>query len=146
MNSLFHERQLKSLKSIQPDPVFLKWSKRAIMASAMPEERLVARHIPLSALLSRTMRPVAALGTMAILAFAFMAQSPADSSSIASLNGTDIAVERLKVASDDKSAEAKYFKGISPSISLALTDIIDPSTDYGSANHIKKGLALLNRN
>ncbi len=146
MNSLFRERQLESLKSIRPDPVFLRWSKKAILMDTTPERKRIARGIPLSAILSHAIRPLAAAGALTIAAFAFMAHAPEDISFIASLDPQDIAIERLKIASDDKSAEAKYFKSISPSISLALTDIIDPSTDYGSADHIKKGIALLGRN
>ncbi len=146
MNSPFHERQLESLRSIRPDPVFLKWSKKAILESAAPGKRRLVRRISLEAVLSRAMRPLAAACAMAVIALAFVLKAPDGNPSIASLDAEGIAIERLQVASEDRSGEVRYFKGISPSVSLALTDIIDTSTDYGSADHIKKGIALLSRN
>ncbi len=146
MNREFPIERLKALQSIQPDPVFLKWSKRAIFENATQSEPkyTLPRRISLTTVLTRAIRPLVATGTLAAVAFVIITMRPgAAPDAIASLNGASIATEQRALATETKTAETHYFKGVSPTISLALTDIIDPSTDYGSVNHIKKGIALL---
>ena len=145
MNHEFPIERLKALHTIQPDPVFLKWSKRAIFADARPAPRALPRYARTDILtfMFRALRPTAAIGAMAALALLVVAKTPAAQPAIASLNDVSIADERQAVVAEAKTGQVRYFKGISPTISLALTDIIDTSTDYGSANHIKKGIALL---
>ncbi len=146
MNKEFPIERLKALQSIQPDPVFLKWSKRAIFESITETtpKRALSRRISLTTILTRAIRPLVATGTLVAVAFVITTMRPVTApDAVASLNGVSIATEQRALAAETKTAETHYFKGVSPTISLALTDIIDPSTDYGSANHIKKGIALL---
>lgn len=140
----FPIERLKAIKAIRPDPVFLKWSKRAIFADALPAIQAVSWRSAVTEFFARAVRPIAtASAAFGIAAIALAAAYPSAAPHVAGLDEVNIAVERHAIAADAKTAEVRYFKGISPSISLALTDIIDPSTDYGSANHIKKGIALL---
>lgn len=83
-----------------------------------------------------------AAGTLAVALMIFTTPGKAPATS---LNGEAIAMERQTIAAESNVAEVRYFKGISPAISLALTDIIEPKADYGSTNHIKKGIALLDK-
>ena len=139
------EERLKALRTIRPDPVFLKWSKRAIFADARPIRRALPwhAHIAIGEMVARALRPLAAAGAMTAIALAAVTATSGAPAVAASLNGTAIAHERTSVAAETSTGQTRYFKGISPTISLALTDIIDTSTDYGSASHIKKGIALL---
>ncbi len=143
MNNEFPIERLKSLTAIQPDPVFLKWSKRAIFANTMPTQRALPRRIRLDEIFTYALRPFAAISALSALIIIAIMTTPSTSPAIASLNGENIIIEQKSLSTETKTAEVNYFKGISPTISLALADIIDPTTDYGSANHIKKGLALL---
>ena len=143
MNNEFPIEQLKSLSSIRPDPVFLKWSKRAIFTHALPQRHAVPWHTYTRQTLTHILHPIALAGTLSAVVILGITTIPTGSGTVASLNGVNIATEQTQVAAASKTAQTRYFKGISPTISLALTDIIDPSTDYGSADHIKKGIALL---
>lgn len=138
------EEQLKLLASIRPDPVFLKWSRKAILAEIHTAEK-TEHKTGLWELLRTHKRSVYATQMVGVLMAAFMLIGTPASSPAVSLNGEAIAMERKAIANENNEAEVRYFKGISPAVSLALTDIIEPRTDYGSTNHIKKGIALLDK-
>lgn len=138
MNTRSPEEQLRSLSSISPDPVFLKWSKRAILGDI----RLVRSPRRMKGIFAPFMRPAYAFAGTGMIALALIA-SGTGASPATSLNGAAIAAERTAVTRENKTAEVRYFKGISPAVSLALADIIDPRANYGSADHIRKGIALL---
>jgi hypothetical protein len=138
------EEQLKTLASIRPDPVFLKWSRKAIIAEI--ETGAVKHRTRLWELLGNSMRNAYAIGGAGVFIITLMLVTvPNAAPRASSLNGDVIATERQTIAAENNIAETRYFKGISPAISLALTDIIEPKDDYGSTNHIKKGLALLDK-
>lgn len=133
--------RLKRLKAIQPDPGTLKWARRALLADIAPERRGF-----FAPFLERLTAPSLhfALSGIAALALIISAANQSDSISGSEVAGLD--AERAAVAKQNLTPTVNYMKGISPTISLAITDIVDPSTDYGSAGHIKKGIALLDAN
>lgn len=138
------EEQLKTLASIRPDPVFLKWSRKAILAEiARTTETREGAHFWQS--LFSPGRSAYAAGAAGVFAVALLITGAPKASPASSLSGEAIATERRMIAAENNTAEVRYFKGISPAVSLALTDIIEPKADYGSANHIKKGIALLDK-
>lgn len=65
---------------------------------------------------------------------------------VASLDTSLIQAERLAANATGSVADAAYFKGVSPAISLALTDIADPTTNWGSETKVKQALAVLTKN
>ena len=138
------EEQLKMLAAIRPDPVFLKWSRKAILAEIAAAGG-ARRRMGLWELMRSGGQGAYAAGTAGALALAFVLLNAPNGSPASSLNGEAIKAERLTIAAENNVAEVRYFKGISPAVSLALTDIIEPKADYGSTNHIKKGIALLDK-
>jgi hypothetical protein len=85
-----------------------------------------------------------ATGALTLLIFISLNEAPQGSvETIASLDTNAIQVEQLAVNAANSIANAAYFDGISPVISLALTDITDPSTNWDSANQVRQSLAVL---
>lgn len=86
-----------------------------------------------------------ATGALALLIFVSVHRTPESENNtlVASLDTNAIQAEQLAVSATDSVANAAYFEGVSPVISLALTDIADPSTNWGSANQVRQTLAVL---
>ena len=85
-----------------------------------------------------------ATGAFALLIFISFHEAPQGGNEIiASLDTNAIQAEQLAVNATNSIANATYFNGVSPVISLALTDIADPSTNWGSANQVRQSLAVL---
>lgn len=138
MNNESLINQLKSLSRVTPDPIFLKWSRCALLAETTPRKQLF------NAIRFRFSFAPLALGLATLLVFLISKTPfPAHSDIIASLNPAAIRLEEKVATAHDPSIETAYFKGIAPNIALALNDISDPSTNWGSANHIKQGMSLL---
>lgn len=141
MNNL--QEHLKSLKNVRPDAAFLARSRASLMATITPTPRLFSLEsfIPV-------FRMSFATGALALLVFVSMHRAPenAESAVVASLDENAIQAEQLAVNATDSIANAAYFNGVSPVISLALTDIADPSTNWGSANQVRQSLAVLYKN
>lgn len=138
-------KQLKSLSQVTPDPVFLKWSRYALLAETTSRPRLF-KGIPLMhAFQTHLGVSLASLAFAATALFVFFITntSPANPDIIASLNPAAIRREQKAATINSPSTESTYFKGIAPNIALALNDISDPRSDWGSANHIKQGISLL---
>lgn len=143
MKTEFLISQLNALKAIEPDPVFLRWSRRAILATAEKPKTgpSVAR-----AILTYGTRPFmrlslvgAGIAALALLTATITQTQPADTrESIASLNSKNIMQEEKTVAQNQKLTNVAYYKNVSPAINLALNDIIDPSTNWKSGEHIKQ--------
>ncbi len=133
--------RLSRMRAIQPDPATLKWTRRALLAEIAPQRR------SLFEMLRAHLSPIAGgLALASVFGIALVATLAPQAKPVAiaiSLDRTELDAERAAIVMQDLTPTARYMKGISPTISLALDDIIDPSTDYGSANHIKKGLAIL---
>lgn len=148
MDSLSLIKQLKSLATIEPDPVFLKWSRRSIVAAAELEGRPVLRSFGfgtrLNSLFKTSFRfsAIAGLATAAVIFIALQTTTPSPSP-IASLNDASISNEQQQAAAHNQTTQVKYYKGISPTIALALNDIVDPATNWGSAHHIKQSISAL---
>lgn len=144
MKTEFLISQLNTLKTIEPDPVFLRWSRRAILATPKkpeanpPVARATPTHLtyPFFIRLSLVGTGIAAL---ALLTATITQTQPADTrGSIASLNSKNIIQEEKAVAQNQKLTNVAYYKNVSPAINLALNDIIDPGTNWKSGEHIKQ--------
>lgn len=145
MNDEYIIKQLKLLSQVTPDPVFLRWSRHALLAE-MPRRTRLFRGIPfMRALQTRFGLSLASLAFAATAAFAFFitSASPTNPDIIASLNPAAIRREQKAAAISNSATETTYFKGVAPTIALALNDISDPRSNWGSANHIKQGISLL---
>ncbi len=139
MNNL--QEHLKSLKNVRPDAAFLARSRARLMTAITPAPRrlTLASFMP-------AFRMSFATGALALLVFASAQKTPDnDKEVIASLDANAIRAEQLAVNATDSIANAAYFEGVSPIISLALTDIADPSTNWGSANQVRQSLAILHK-
>ena len=136
--------RLSRMRAIQPDPATLKWTRRALLAEIAPQRRTLIGLM--RAHLSPATGGLALAGALGIALIMTLAPHTKPAETVAGLDRANLETERAAVTGQDLTPTARYMKGISPAISLALDDIIDPSTDYGSTNHIKKGLALLDAN
>ena len=136
--------RLSRMRAIRPDPATLKWTRRALLAEIAPQRRTFVEFM--RAHLSPVFGGFTLASALGIALIAAFTPQTEPAHTVASLDRIDLETERATVTEQDLTPTARYMKGISPTISLALDDIIDPSTDYGSTNHIKKGLALLNAN
>lgn len=133
------QEQLKSLHGIRPDALFLARARVNLLTAIAPATSPYGKGISLETFLP-TFRLAFAMGTLSFFLFLGAYQSPyGQTGAVASLNTDAIQAERPKT-------NAHYFNGISPVISLALTDIADPSTNWGSANQVKQSIALLYKN
>lgn len=141
MNNL--QEHLKSLKNVRPDAAFLARSRANLMAAITP----APRRFSLESLMP-VFRMSFATGALALLVFVSVQRTPENTEGavVASLDTNAIQAEQLAVNATDSIANAAYFNGVSPVISLALTDIADPSTNWGSANQVRQSLAVLYKN
>ncbi len=141
MNNL-HEH-LKSLKNVRPDAAFLARSRASLMATITPTPRRFSLEsfIPVFKMSFAT-------GALVLLVFVSIHRAPESTEAgvMASLDVNAIQAEQLAVNATESIANAAYFNGVSPVISLALTDIADPSTNWGSANQVRQSLAVLYKN
>ncbi len=141
MNDLLHER-LKSLKNVRPDAAFLARSRERLITAITP----APRRFSLQSLMP-AFRMTVATGALSLLVFVSAHQAPKGAEgTVASLDTAAITAEQTAVGAAGSVADSDYFKGVSPAISLALTDIADPSTNWGSANRVKQSLAVLTKN
>ena len=143
MNDQLHEH-LKSLKSIRPDAAFLTRSRANLMNAITP----APRRITLTNL-TPVFRMSFATAALALLIFVSASKAPAgtnETETVASLDATAIQAERLAANATGSVANAEYLKGISPAISLALTDIADPAVNWESGIKVKQALAVLTKN
>ena len=138
MNNL--QEHLKSLKNVRPDAAFLARSRASLMNAISP----VPRRFSLESLMP-VFRMSFATGALALLVFVSVQRAPENTEGtvIASLDTNAIQAEQLAVNATNSIANAAYFNGVSPVISLALTDIADTSTNWGSANQVRQSLAVL---
>lgn len=145
MNDEFLIKQLKSLSRVTPDPVFLKWSRYALLAETTRRARPFTGISFMRAFHARLGFSLASLAFAATAVFAFfiISASPTNPDAIASLNPAAIRREQKAAATNNSATETTYFKGVAPNIALALNDISDQSANWGSANHIKQGISLL---
>ncbi len=134
------QEHLKSLKNVRPDTVFLARSRNRLMEAITP----TPRRFSLESLMP-AFRMSFATGALALLIFVSVHRTPESENNtlVASLDTNAIQAEQLAVSATDSVANAAYFEGVSPVISLALTDIADPSTNWGSANQVRQTLAVL---
>ena len=132
-------KQLKSLSTITPDPVFLKWSRYALLAEATPRRKRFSLRLSFA--------PFALLAPLSVAALIFFitntAPSPASPDAITSLNAAEIRLEQDTALANNPGNETKYFKGIAPNVALALNDIGDPRNNWGSTDHLQQGIVLL---
>ena len=142
MNEQLQEH-LKSLKNIRPDVAFLARSRSRLMniITPPPPRFSLASFIP-------AFRMSLATGALALIISVSGTSTSrnSESSLVASLDTNAIQAERFAANATDSIANADYFNGVSPVISLALTDIADPSTNWGSANQVRQSLAVLYKN
>ena len=142
MNERLQE-QLKLLQSIRPDASFLARARVNLLTAITPATTpfgLRSTWRPSFEAFIPTFRLAFAMGAFSLFLFLGGSQSPYEQAgTVASLNADAIQAERPK-------ASANYFNGVSPVISLALTDIADPSTNWGSANQVKQSIAVLYKN
>lgn len=143
MNNPLQEH-LKSLKGIRPDAAFLARSRANLMAAITPSPR----RLTLNALIPvfRMSFATAALSLLIFVSASGPAKSPTETEIIASLDTMAIHAEQVATNATGSIANAEYFKDTSAAISLALTDIADPSVNWGSATKVKQSLALLTKN
>jgi hypothetical protein len=136
------QEHLKSLQGIRPDATLLARSKNRLMESITPAPRRFTLQSFMPAL-----RMTVATGALSLLVFISAREVPQGAPElIASLDTNAIQAEQLAVNATNSIANAAYFNGVSPVISLALTDIADPSTNWGSANQVRQSLAVLYQN
>ncbi|MDO8582455.1 MAG: hypothetical protein Q7R63_00465 [bacterium] len=140
MNNPLQEH-LKSLKGIRPDAAFLVRSRARLLTAIAPAPRRFSLESLMPAL--RMSFATAALSLLVFVSAQQPAKSPDANEVIASLDTVAIQAEQMAVNATGSAANAEYFKGVSPAISLALTDIADPSTNWGSANQVRQSLAVL---
>lgn len=141
MNSRLQEH-LKSLKGIRPDVAFLARSRERLIDAITP----TPKRFSLESLIP-AFRMSFATGAFALLIFISLHEAPrSDSETIASLDTNTIQAEQFAANATDSIASAAYFNGVSPVISLALTDIADPATNWDSANQVRQSLATLYKN
>lgn len=141
MNDQLQER-LKSLASIRPDAAFLARSRMNLMTAITP----TPRRFSLESLLP-AFRMSFATAALSLLVFVSASEVPAvPQGTVTSLDASAIKAEQFAANATGSVANAAYFKDVAPSVSLALTDIADPSTDWGSENEIKQSLAVLAKN
>lgn len=144
MKTEFLISQLNTLKAIEPDPVFLRWSRRAILAAAPePTKRRIFARIMQPIAFPKLVFPLAAtsIATLLLIITAsgiIFKQGPAENQTIASLNQETILQEEQNIAPGHKLTKVAYYKNMSPAIDLALNDIIDPGTNWKSGEHIKQ--------
>lgn len=138
MNNL--QEHLKSLKSIRPNVAFLARSRASLMNAISP----APRRFSLESLMP-VFRMSFATGALALLVFVSVQRAPesTEGTVVASLDTNAIQAEQLAVNATNSIANAAYFNGVSPVISLALTDIADTSTNWDSANQVRQSLAVL---
>lgn len=149
MNERLQER-LKSLQGIRPDAAFLLRSRTNLMSAistpTSPFGLRGIRHISLETLIP-TFRLAFAMGAFSLLILLRGSNAPQTSPEVvASLDTNAIQAERLAVNATDSIANAAYFNGVSPAISIALVDIADTSTNWGSETQVKQALAVLYKN
>lgn len=145
MDNEFLIKQLKTLHALEPDPVFLRWSRRAILSTAQePVERLIFANIMQRIAFPKFVFPLTATSIAALILIITASgnivkpQSPEKNQIIASLNQETILREEQNIAPKNKLTEVAYYKNVTPAITLALNDIIDPSTNWKSSEHIKQ--------
>lgn len=143
MNNPLQEH-LKSLKGIRPDAAFLARSRASLMAAITPSPRRFTLNALIPAF--RMSFATAALSLLIFVSASGPAKSPAETEIIASLDTIAIHAEQVATNATGSIANAEYFKDTSAAISLALTDIADPSVNWGSATKVKQSLALLTKN
>lgn len=142
MNTL-HEH-LKSLKGIRPDAAFLARSRAELIAVIAPAPAPFKLRNAWRTAFMPALRMSFATGALALIVFVSAQKTPVyKEEMVASLDTNAIQAEQLAVNATDSIANAAYFEGVSPIISLALTDIADPSTNWGSANQVRQSLAVL---
>ncbi len=140
MNEQLQE-QLKSLKNIRPNAFFLARSRTRLINAITPTQRFSFKSLMPVFRMSLTM------GVFSLAIFLTAHQTPVKSAeTVASLNMGIIKAEQSAANTEGSVTNAEYFNDISPVISLALTDIADPSTNWGSGTQIKQALALLSKN
>lgn len=146
MNNL--QEHLKSLKNVRPDAAFLARSRANLMAAITPTPSPFGLRSAWRAAFIPAFRMSFATGALALLVFVSVQRTPENTEGavVASLDTNAIQAEQLAVNATDSIANAAYFNGVSPVISLALTDIADPSTNWGSANQVRQSLAVLYKN
>jgi hypothetical protein len=137
------EKQLKEMRTIAPDPAMLKWGRRALIAAIRQPAPVRGARVSLPAFV-RPALALPAIAAMLVIAGGMVLMQKRDTA-IASLNAAAIAEEQRISESARTARNAEYFKNVSPTVTLALNDIIDPSTNWGSADHIKKGIALMEK-
>lgn len=135
------QKQLKSLKSIRPDALFLARSRTNLMSAITPQQRFsLQSFIPV-------FRMSLTMGVFSLAIFLSTREVPIRSAeTVASLNINTLQAEQSTANAEGSVTNAEYFNGVSPVISLALTDIADPSTNWGSEKQVKQALALLSKN
>lgn len=143
------EEHLKSLKGIRPDAAFLARARVNLMTAITPLPTTSPFGLAGAwrTIFVPAFRMSFATGALALLVFISTHQTPkSDDEVVASLDTNAIQAEQFAVNATNSIANAAYFNGVSPAISLALTDIADPSTDWGSANQVRQSLAVLYKN
>lgn len=143
MSKQLHEH-LKSLKSIRPEAGFLARNRANLMnaIAPAPERVRLTAFMPI-------LRMSLATATLSLLIFTSLNQAPKETvgaGAVASLDTNTIQAERLAANATGSIADAAYFRGVSPAISLALENIADPSTDWESEIQVKQALAVLTKN
>lgn len=143
MKTEFLISQLNALKTIEPDPVFLRWSRRAILAAPEKPKTSLGAARAILTYGTRTFMRFSLIGAgiaaLALLTTTITQTQPVDTKgSIASLNSKNIIQEEKAVAQNQKLTNVAYYKNVSPAINLALNDIIDPGTNWKSGEHIKQ--------
>lgn len=137
-------QQLKTLRAIQPDPVFLRWSRRAILAAQhKPTKYSIFIDTIKRITFPKLVFPLAATSIatfiLIITASEIINQPTTEENQIiASLNQEAILKEKHTVAQENKLTEITYYKNVAPAITLALNDITDPKTNWKSGEHIKQ--------
>lgn len=148
MNDLVVTERLKSLQGIRPDAVFLAHTRTNILRAITPAASPFGLHgtwRPSLKTFIPAFRMSFVMGAFSLFLFLGAHRIvPQSAETVASLNADAIQAERPQ-ATEDKT-NAHYFNGVSPVISLALTDIADPSTNWGSAAQIKQSIAVLYKN
>lgn len=144
MNNEFLIKQLKTLRVIEPDPVFLRWSRRAILATAQePTQRSRMASIIRRITFPHIVFPFAATSIAILMLFITASKNihesqPGKNQTIASLNQETIISEEQNIVPKNKLTKVAYYKNVTPAITLALNDITDPTTNWKSSEHIKQ--------
>lgn len=135
METKFLIKQLNQLKAIEPDPVFLKWSRRVILAASITAPRRTAFSFKL--IMPFALGALATIIALIASPATTPAPDPQKSKTVASLNPDAIKLEESAVARERKLTDAGYYKNLTPAITLALNDIIEPNTNWQSSEHLQ---------